>query len=680
MTIPKADPGMIPHLIGTLVSQATWQNTSAAANTLEATFYASLRGGVMQAGRLVNWLRETSIGYVNEIQILFNLANVGLIALSAKKLLDEVQTHYNFSIAKDGFGHWALKSAPVVVAVAGAVFLGWKLINRLSPTLAAPETVTKRETKTFVRVNQHGQQVGEPFEQEVQHTVDITETLSTQQKIGKVLHTTKLVLNVALACFVKNRFWFVVSFAMSGYSLWKNIQLKWITFSRDFPCQFAQIPATHLKPTYHMLALPTNRALQEEQCPVCLDEEVEKMAFCANHAFCKACLGTIAHKKSAEFSDASRILKTSTRHYQNGVYTGTSHNYSIKIDKDKLPSCPTCRDVPLQNTLSVEVTDRVDGRFDASVTIERPPVDRQYLFENLYAIYNTAQAGLAFLQTYPVLAATIYKIQKVMLVTDFVGYAVTAYYLFEKVNAKFNRDNSIALKVGVVAAIALTSVLSWYIMVQINAYLKPAILLNDVMKQMGLSPDVLKTLNLSFASPRAHQVMQALLINRIIATAALTYFSNQKKTSLVSLFAQIGSFVGISALKWIEVIQTLEQPLKQVVASGGKLIGFLRVSDVKSAAVTHHFLVSSSCLTHIQSTLKSISNFTVNFFNKSSWENYWMITYTNGVETGRRLYYAITLQNNVAEACGCTLTPALTDTTIKVVDAFYGAANVVTRT
>lgn len=143
MTIPKAHLGLIPQLVGTLVSQATWQNTSAAANTLEATFYASLRGGVMQAGRLVNWMRETSIGYVNEIQILFNLANVGLIALSAKKLLDEVQNHYDFSIAKDGYRLWSLKSAPVVVAVAGAVFLGWKLVNRLSPTLAQPETVTK---------------------------------------------------------------------------------------------------------------------------------------------------------------------------------------------------------------------------------------------------------------------------------------------------------------------------------------------------------------------------------------------------------------------------------------------------------------------------------------------------------------------------------------------------------
>ena len=484
MTIPKADLGLIPQLVGTLVSQVTWQNTSAAANTLEATFYASLRGGVMQAGRLVNWMRETSIGYVNEIQILFNLANVGLIALSAKKLLDEVQNHYDFSIAKDGYRLWSLKSALVVVAVAGAVFLGWKLVNRLSPALAQPETVTKREKETFVNLNELGQQIGESFEEEVEHTVHVAETLSIPQKIAKVLHTTKLVLNVALACFVKNRFWFVVSLSMSGYSLWKNIQLKWITFTRAFPQEAINldVPVTKLTPTYHMFALPTDKG----ECRFCFHYNMEKMAFCANHAFCKSCLGTIAHQKSAEFGNADRVLKTSTRHYQNGVYIRTSHHYSITIDQDKLPNCPECRDVPLQNTLSVEVSDRADGKFDASVSIKRPPVDRQYLFENLYALYNTAQAGLAFLQSYPVLAATIYKIQKVMLVTDFVGYAVTAYYLFEKVNARFNRDNSIAFKVGVVAAIALTSVLSWYIMVQINAYLKPALVLNDVMKQMGL--------------------------------------------------------------------------------------------------------------------------------------------------------------------------------------------------
>ncbi len=38
------------------------------------------------------------------------------------------------------------------------------------------------------------------------------------------------------------------------------------------------------------------------------------------------------------------------------------------------------------------------------------------------------------------------------------------------------------------------------------------------------------------------------------------------------------------------------------------------------------------------------------------------------------------VKSATVEACGCTLTPQLTDTTVKVMDAFYGAANVAIQT
>ena len=73
---------------------------------------------------------------------------------------------------------------------------------------------------------------------------------------------------------------------------------------------------------------------------------------------------------------------------------------------------------------------RVHGLFQATVNVERPPISLQPLFEKLYAIYNVAQAGLSYLQKYPELAVQIFTIQRVLLVTDFLGYGLTLHYLY----------------------------------------------------------------------------------------------------------------------------------------------------------------------------------------------------------------------------------------------------------
>jgi hypothetical protein len=97
---------------------------------------------------------------------------------------------------------------------------------------------------------------------------------------------------------------------------------------------------------------------------------------------------------------------------------------------------------------------------------------------------------------------------------------------------------------------------------------------------------------------------------------------------------------------------------------------------VKTTKVTHHFLISPSCLNHLESTLKSVTDFTTNFFNNSSWDSYWNVAYRNGRETSRKLFYSIGLKTKDVAQCGCTLAPYLTDTLIKVIDASHGAASV----
>ena len=387
----------VPQIIYGLGSKLSWENGAAAVSTAEAAFYATLRGGGTNANRLVNWIRETSIAHIDNLQIIFNVANTAVVAYLATRLDEKICAQFTLTILENNDLDWALKSVLIVTGV-GAVTLGVMLINRFSPPLAPP--------------HQKG-------------NVEIGERLSAQQKIAKVLHTSKLVLNLTLAFFVKNRLWLGISIATSGYSLLKNIEFKWLTFSRAFPGRLG--PITEIKATYHMLALPLDKATAEEKCSICLEQQTD-MAFCANHVFHKGCIATTVSTNSGQFIDQSNIKKIETKHYTNGVHTRTTYSYAVRIPESNLPSCPECRTIPLQNSCDIEVTDRLDGKIKASVTIERP-TDRQYVFEYLYAAYNTAQAGLAFLQTYPEFAGTIYKIQKVMLATDLIGYGLTVYYL-----------------------------------------------------------------------------------------------------------------------------------------------------------------------------------------------------------------------------------------------------------
>lgn len=395
MTITSNFTEPFSLLVNTFKSQLTFENTSAAANTLEAAFYFSLRGGSIQGKRLVKWLRNTSITYLCEIQFLFNAINVGLIACSTQKFLNEMQRSYIFSIIKERYGKKALESAPAatIVAVATVVFLGWKLVNRFSPKLADPESFTKKD-------------IGQT------HTLNITETLGDGQTISKILHITKLVLNVALACFAKNPFWFIVSLGTSSYSLWKNIQFKWITFSRDFPTDiktkdnpatdnpivgfpkyntpFPTQPdpvwypwynepkarVTNLKTIYHVLALPVSSKAVDKQCAICLEEDVTpKIPFCINHVVHRSCLVDHVHEKSANFRKIDQIIKTSTRNYRNGAYVGTSRGYTIRTNRKNLLSCVECGDALPQSSLNIEVTDSIHGKFNASVQIDRSQVD-----------------------------------------------------------------------------------------------------------------------------------------------------------------------------------------------------------------------------------------------------------------------------------------------------------------
>ena len=603
----------------------------------------------------MNWIRETSIARFQNIQILFNLLNVGVVLFAGTKLLQETQRRFSATPASAGL----FASFPVALGVIGITSATVYLLNRfLSDQPEPPERI--------------GQ-------------VEMSEKMSFDQKGAQVLQIAKLVISVGLLFFSKHQFWLAFSIATDGYSLFKNKALKWLTFSRSFPIisPNPQVPVIALKATYKVLVLPFDQlAAAKDQCAICLDDSQDvNMTFCANHLFHKDCVADLAVSKSDSFVNNPAITKTATRHYSNGVYTHTTYGYKIGVSQNNFPACPICRDIPLQNECEIEVTDQLHGKINASVTIRRPPKDHQHQFETLYAIYNVAQAALAYLQTYSEMAGVIFTIQKVMLVFDVVGYLTTTYYLYKHLNVKLNPQDSLAIKLSIVAALVATAAVSYFVMLQINAYLRSALVLKEILAKLDISPEILNTISISWNSPLTHKLMQCLYVNRIVSLVALSFFSNQWKTNLLSITAQMGSLIGISRLMWIEMTQTLQWPLEKVVAAGGHLLGYLHERSLQSLSFTSHFIIDRACASnavHLQTTLQSIYNFTVNFFNDSTWYHYWQVTYQYGIETGRKLVYEISLQNYPVQPCGCNLIPTLTGYTIKVHDAALGAAKVVT--
>ena len=640
MSIPPASPYVVPQLIYAIGSQVSLESCMAVANGFEAGFYAMLRGGSQTTSKFVNWIRETSVMHVYRIQLLFNLINTGLIVVAAKKLLEEAQNKFAATEIDSNESSGMFASIPVALGVTSTVALAVYLIHRFLSKPAEPS-----------------QTVGQ---------VEISETTNFQQKVAKVLQITKLVITLALAFFTKNPVLLALSAGAAAYSLYKNMDIKWMTFSRTFPywSNNPQVPVTQLKATYNVLALPLDEQVVSETCEICQDrDEQVDMAFCTHHVFHRACVADLAVSKSDSFIDNPKILKTATDHYnKNGFYTHTSHDYSISVSEDNFPACPVCQEIPFHNGCEIEVTDAVHGHFDASVTIERPPTNRQYLFENLYAIYNVAQAALAYLQTYSELAGAIFTIQKVMVIFDVIGYAMTAYYLYKNLNEKFNAQDKLWIKLAIVASLVAFAAVSYFAVLQINAYLKSAVVLKELLGQLDLSPDMLNLIEIDWKGPLSHQLMQTLYVNRIVSYVALSFFSDQWKTNLLSVAAQLGSFIGISNLNWIEISQTF------VTTS----------SRIKSFSVTCHFLVDRVCAApgHLLSSLQSVINYTSRFFEGSTWQTYWREYYYENIKITSKLYYSFYLHQNPIESCTCGLIPTLTEYAVSVIDAFYGTANV----
>lgn len=654
MSVQIAETSHVVKFALYVADQCSWMGALAGASTVESGFFASLKGGDLNAHKAIKWIRETAISRVTEIQVLFDAINFGAICYFSYRLAEELKDRYAFAILVK-VGPWFAGTAIAAIVMIGT-YIAFRLTEKKDSSNSNELTIDKKSNRNFVQ-------------------------------------TSKLVINAALFVFAKNRFALGIGLAASAYSHFKNSKINWLAFTRKFPItlfnQYNQRTANRLDITYNMLAVPVDKSHSNEDCPVCMDNTAEKVSFCANHVICTNCIKKIVTDKTDNLADNLKYVRQETQHFRDGRYTHSTWHYDIDMPLKNLPACPECRDAPVHNKVTGSVNDLQHGNVPGVFKTPRPPVDRQHLFERFYAAYNIVQAGFTYLQTYPELAASIFTIQKIFAVTDLLMLGTTCLYLMSRVYKKLDMTKRstkqkrlfgvAAVTVGV-AAVAL----SYLVVLQINAYLKSAVVLKDVLSKLKVSPDLLKNITVNWANPKVQVFLQCLYINRIMATVALSFFSKQRALNLLSAAAQVFSLGGLSSLKFIDFTQNINLPLKKIAEGGGWISGSLGFNSLKNLDLTTSYMVPASCAknpAHLQTIMQSVYNHSTKFLDKSFWDRYWRVHYYNGVETGRTLTYNVTLQNLAPLApCDCTLAPNLTGFSLRGLDSDYNRyPNIITN-
>ncbi|MBA3958137.1 MAG: hypothetical protein H0X51_07080 [Parachlamydiaceae bacterium] len=645
---------VIPQAIFYLGSKVTPDNALLAAAGTESFYYSNVKANALdeksffRADKVVKWIRETAVAHINTIQTLFNLINFSAICYLAYKLTEEIQK-YNFT-AVVWLSTTFFETFPVIIVAGLAFGIGGYINHRYKKSLP-------------------------PAEERTNGQVTITEGIHGKQTFSRYLHITKSVVTFTMLFFAKNRFGLVLGLIGSGYSFFKNENIKWINFSRTWDINNGTV--RDAKVTYHMLKLSPSDPSTDD-CAICLSNEPQlEMAFCTSHLFHTNCIGMNVEANSHKLLNNARFTRVRTETNNNGSRS-VSYHYDVTLEGNNLPACPTCRAIPQQNGCSVEVFDWEHMKtYYTKASINRGHPSK---FESFYAAYNVFQASLTYLQKYPELAAGIYKIQKLMLVTDAIGLVWSAGLLIQRCVEKFcpadsSRSKKCLFVLAVIIGIVATSALSYFVILQLNAYLKSAVILKDLLQKLPIPAESLKGVSVDWTTPSSFQMIQTLFLSRIIVSVALACFSKNRRTNLVSAVAQILGFANISSLRWIGFSQTLQSPLNDIVKSGGSHTIFLDTNSMERLYIDSEFMVNSTIAAQpakLQPMLSSIQDYMSKLLDKSHWNRYWNITRNQyGMETDRALRYGTTLQKNVLQAVDGAAPPFSADVSMVAYDSFY---------
>jgi hypothetical protein len=328
------------------------QTALAGSSALESLFYSSLKVGSEKDCKCVTWIQKKVITNYAKIQTVFDAVNIGAIFYYF--------IHFTFDLASKYFIAILTQSPEFIFygGILGAVLTGLPLFLGVR--------------SIFVESNEN--------QNSQNNDLQVLEVSGLSKKMTPIFHLTRIVGMVALACISSNGLLLIGTALMVSCNLYQFAKLKWIHITKSFDensnliirsqsdLPNAQITGYSL--TFEILSPEIDPSKMEENCSVCITKDkVEKIAFCANHVFCKECIIGHTNSKAPNFLNNATIRMVDTKNYQNGRHTDTTRSFSIQIPEKNIPSCPLCRGTPEKNQLTATVRDINRGIQSATVVL-----------------------------------------------------------------------------------------------------------------------------------------------------------------------------------------------------------------------------------------------------------------------------------------------------------------------
>lgn len=307
------------HVGKFLTSESTHNKLRLTGALLEPAFYKTLR-----KGSKVQWIKEFYTTQITKIQTLFNLANLSIICIYANTLYGKLQEKYSISPLQLTTAYTITSTGIAVLAISAITICA----------VAAVIKYTDREGNSYTM-----------------NGLEIKNITTSSQASTKMVHTTKMVLNLALLIFSQNRWQLAFELGGTCYNFLGNLNLQWLRLSKDF-----QIPnnatISDVRLEYDILAL----------------EKENVVPFCGSHSMTKKNgISFLASKMNTSLLNHASYTRVITRHYTDGRYTHTSNHYKIEVPKFKTLFCPTCKKEPKQNGWSATVWNRYEGFFNGII-------------------------------------------------------------------------------------------------------------------------------------------------------------------------------------------------------------------------------------------------------------------------------------------------------------------------
>ncbi len=445
--------------------------------------------------------------------------------------------------------------------------------------------------------------------------IEVRANRPTKEKLKRAIFIAQLVQALVGIYFSRDKLLRAIQLSATVGSLFQLRLMRWIELKHSSPQTISTEYNILSAPTISVHTLLPFNSEQNNTCNVCTENQSDTY-YCSNaHPTCTSCLiewyTTKIKNVATELFD--RSLFTATDHFENRVYKRTS--YTFKLSGEHLPSCPICRETP-----SHAVYEFHQGK----LIINNANSPASSFWTANYSLYSVIQLSLAFAQyTHPNLAGPIYKMQKLMLMTDAVLFGVTLVQEMKNstISLKSNHSMQIALALSILFASAL--------LYQSKYGKHPSLV--QVIKDR-IAETEFASLSIDQKAPLSFNLLKSSLGARALLTLGLAISSKRKSLLLFAGLLNVFALLTLSQMQWIHLKKAFS-----------KLSGYDRLTTAEFHILlpNPHKIFKTSPLPDL---LVKLNEYVSNFFDKSSWNVYWSVTKQNGVEISRTLCFDATVK------------------------------------